>query len=90
MFGNFGRTCEAGMYAYVADAINTPYRLSKKNSRLLKAWHTYYSRVFETPDGILIDHHSMNGGKLGSGRHITFLAPFKKLVLDEEGNQRWM
>ena len=57
---------------------------------LLKAWHSYFSRYFDTPDGVLVNHHAMNGRKLENGRPVTYLAPFKKLTIDEEGFQRWV
>lgn len=90
MFGHFGAALKAGMYAYQADSFNGPYRVAKKNAFLLRAWQTYFSRYFETPDGVLVNHHSMDGCRNSAGRMITYLAPFKKLVIDEEGIQRWM
>jgi len=86
MFGGFGR----GMLAYSADGVRGPFRLAGENALLLRAGHTYFSRYFDSPDGILVNHHSMDGRKINSGRPVTYLAPFKKLVVDEEGVQRWL
>lgn len=90
MFGHFGNERPAGMHAYVADGKDGPFRLAKANSQLLQAWHTYFSRYFTTPDGVLINHHSMDGAKNDRGRPITYLAPLKELVVDGEGVQRWI
>lgn len=88
MFGRFKG--ESGMNAYVADSLEGPFRQSEKNNHLLKAWHTYFSRFFETPAGTLINHHSMNGEHNESKRSRTFVAPFKKLSIDADGTQRWL
>jgi hypothetical protein len=90
MFGHFGKQLPAGMHAYVADSPRGPFRLGQKNSQLLKAWHTYFSRFFTTPEGILVNHHSMDGKRNEYDRLITYLAPFKKLSIDDEGVQRWV
>ena len=90
MFGRFGIESEPGMHAYRADSINGPFHLAEKNSLLLYAWHTYFSRFFNTPDGVLVNHHAMDGRKLENGRPVTYLAPFKKFTVDTDGIQRWM
>jgi len=90
MFGHFGERRPAGMHAYVAESREGPFRLSEKNAQLLKAWHTYFSRYFVAPDGILINHHAMDGRNDKTGKSITYLAPFKKLLVDAEGVQRWI
>lgn len=90
MFGVFVQKDRAGMHAYVADSFEGPYRLAKKSSWLLQMDHAYFSRYFETPDGVLVNHHVMDGRKNDKNRAITYLAPFKKLSIDAEGIQRWM
>jgi hypothetical protein len=90
MLGHLGSQDKCGMYAYVADSATGPYRIAQKNPCLLNAWHTYYSRCFNTPEGLLVNHHSMNGERNAHGRSRTYLAPFKRLIIDNEGTQRWM
>ena len=89
MFGVFGGE-NAGMNAYTAEDLEGPFRLAKKNALLLRARHTYFSRYFDSPDGLLINHHAMNGETTEAGRPVTYLAPFKRFTLDSEGTQRWM
>ena len=76
MFGTGGL-----MVTLIADSPQGPFHASKKNFRLLSG-HTYFSRFFPTPDGILVNHHSIarDGG--------VYFAPLKRAVLDDEGTMR--
>ena len=85
MFGKW----YTGMVAYRADRVQGHYREGKAGDPLLQKRHTYFSRYFDTPEGILINHHSMDGRKIESGRVITYAAPFKRFTVDSEGIQRW-
>jgi len=86
MFGAGGN-----MWAYSADKITGPYKRCKVNPLLLARGHTYFSRFFPTPDGVLVNHHSMTGERKG-GRLIgfeTYASPLKRAVLDKEGVLRF-
>lgn len=69
------------MWSYVAEDVRGPYRRSAKNPRLLNAGHTYFSRFLPTPEGLLVNHHSM------SPRGV-YSAPLKRAVVDDEGTLR--
>ena len=54
---------------------------SRKNFRLLSG-HTYFSRFFPTPDGVLVNHHSI------ARNQQVYFAPLKSTVIDDEGTLR--
>jgi len=86
MFGSGG-----GMWAYSADKATGPYKRAPKNALLLAPKHTYFSRFFPTPGGVLVNHHSMTGEQKG-GRLIkwnTYVAPLKLAEVDKEGILRF-
>jgi hypothetical protein len=70
-----------GMLTLVADAPQGPFRPAKKNSRLLFG-HTYFSRFFPTPGGLLVNHHSIarNGE--------VYMGTLKRALVDAEGTMR--
>ncbi len=69
------------MMTLVADKPEGPFHAAKTNFRLL-AGHTYFSRFYPSPDGVLVNHHSIaRGGQV-------YFAPLKKAVLDEAGTLR--
>jgi len=84
MFGAGG-----AMWGYVADKVTGPYIRIEKNALLLQRGHTYFSRYFPTPDGLLVNHHAMSGKKNDKGRPITYMAPLKQVEIDSEGIQHW-
>ena len=92
MFGTSGQPRD-GMWTYVADDVRGPYRRAKKNGLLLNLWHTYFSRFLPTPDGVLVNHHSMSGARhyptAEIMRHICYAAPLKRAVVDSEGTLRF-
>ncbi len=76
MFGTGGL-----MVTLLADRPQGPFHAAKKNFLLLSG-HTYFSRFFPTPDGILVNHHSIaRDGEV-------YLAPLKRAVVDDEGTMR--
>ena len=86
MFGVSGE-----MVSYVADVVTGPYRRAEKNALLLRKGHTYFSRFLPTPTGLLVNHHAMSGRKhYGQQvRDVTYAAPFKRALVDAEGNLRF-
>ena len=76
MFGTGGL-----MVTLVADRPEGPFVAAQKNFRLL-AGHTYFARFFPTPDGLLVNHHSIaRDGQV-------FFGTLKATVLDDEGTLR--
>jgi hypothetical protein len=76
MFGTRG-----GMMTLVADRPEGPFVAAKKNFVLLSG-HTYFSRFFPSPRGLLVCHHSIaRDGQV----HFGML---KRAVVDREGTLR--
>lgn len=69
-----------GMATLIADQPQGPFRPARKNLHLLTG-HTYFSRFFPTPQGLLVNHHSMSS-------EGVYFAPLKQAVVDEEGTLR--
>ena len=69
------------MVTLVADQPEGPFHAAKKNFCLLSG-HTYFSRFLPTPQGILVNHHSIarNGQ--------VYFTPLKRAVVDSEGTLR--
>ncbi len=76
MFGT-----EGIMVTLIADKPEGPFYPAKKNFRLLSG-HTYFSRFFPMPDGILVNHHSI------ARDHQVYLGLLKQAVVDAEGTLR--
>jgi len=76
MFGTGGR-----MVTLVAEVPEGPFRAAGKNLNLLSG-HTYFARFFPTPDGVLVNHHS-----IARNRQVYF-APLKSALVDDEGTLR--
>lgn len=76
MFGTGGH-----MITLVADRPEGPFTPGHKN-RCLLSGHTYFSRFFPTPGGVLVNHHSMarNGQ--------VYFGTLKEARLDTEGTLR--
>ncbi len=76
MFGTGGL-----MVTLVADRPEGPFEAAKVNFRLLSG-HTYFSRFFPTPDGLLANHHS-----IARTRQVSF-GTLKRAVVDKDGALR--
>jgi hypothetical protein len=69
------------MVTLVAERPEGPFVAARKNLRLL-AGHTYFSRFFPTPGGLLVNHHSIaRNGQVSFGT-------LKAVHLDDEGTLR--
>jgi hypothetical protein len=77
MFGSYG----IGMQTLAADRPEGPFQVAIKN-RLLLGGHTYFSRFFPSPDGLLVNHHS-----IAKDGHI-FMGLLKRALVDAEGTMR--
>jgi hypothetical protein len=86
MFGKW----DTGMVCYTAKTITGPYERAVMNSVLLGGGmkHTYFARFFPTPDGLLVNHHTMAGAERPNGRQVTYAAPLKRAVV-EDNVLRW-
>lgn len=76
MFGTGGM-----MVTLIADTPEGPFHAAKKNSRLLSG-HTYFARFFPSPDGLLVNHHSI------ARDGWVYFAPLKSTVIDDDGTLR--
>jgi len=76
MFGTRGH-----MVTLVAERPEGPFQAARKNFCIL-AGHTYFSRFFPTPDGMLVNHHS-----IARDRKVYF-GTLKATVIDGEGTLR--
>ncbi len=76
MFGTGGI-----MVTLVADKPEGPFHAAKRNFRLLSGY-TYFSRFFPTPDGVLVNHHSIaRDGQV-------YFGTLKQAVVDNDGTLR--
>jgi hypothetical protein len=76
MFGSGGL-----MVTLVADRPEGPFVAARKNPRLLSG-HTYFSRFYRAPDGLLVNHHSVaRDGQV-------YFGTLKGTAVDEEGTLR--
>jgi len=90
LFCIFLSKVEFPMVTLVADKPEGPFRRAKKNFRLLSG-HTHFTRFFPSPDGVLVNHHSISrNGRIQyavlSGQ--AYFAPLKRAVIDAEGTLR--
>ena len=72
------------MTTLVADSPSGPFHVAEKNRTLLgslKRW-TYFSRFFPTPDGLLVNHHSI------APEDRIYLGLLKRAVVDDESTMR--
>lgn len=80
-------TVNCGMFMFVADTPDGPFRPSAKNFRILQnqsKMHAYFSRFFDTPDGTLVNHHSIAEGKFSDEHCVVYYAPLKKAQIIDE------
>lgn len=74
-----------GMYCFVADDAAGPFAPDQKAYRLLVSNGTYFARFYPMPEGMLVNHHSIERPS-ESSREVWF-APLKRAVL-EDGHLR--
>ena len=74
-----------GMFCFMSDRPEGPYRPDIEAYRLLVSKGTYFSRFYRTPDEVLVNHHSIE--LVGDGPRI-WMAPLKKAVVDAGGHLR--
>jgi hypothetical protein len=74
-----------GMFTFVADRPSGPFQRAKKNFPLLVSKghvNTYFARFFPTPQGILVNHHSITRSD------VVHFGLLKRAAVDAEGTMR--
>ena len=74
-----------GMFCFVSDAPEGPFRPDKEAYRLLNSNGTYFSRFYRTPNEVLVNHHSF---EQEGGTKNVWMAPLKRAVVDDAGHLR--
>jgi len=77
----------------IADSPRGPFRVCKKNSRLLVGNASYFTRFLDTPGGTLGNHQSWEhdpSKSLGVDPDRVYMAPLKRAHWDNEGTLRLM
>ena len=77
----------SGMYTFVADSVDGPFRPDTEAFPLLTSntppgvqRMTYFARFYRTPEELLVHHHS------SEQNDVVWLAPLKRAVVDEDGH----
>jgi hypothetical protein len=68
------------MMTLVADRPEGPFSPVPKNRILLTGGDTYFARFFQSPDGLLVNHHSCAG--------VIYFGTLKTALVDAEGTLR--
>jgi hypothetical protein len=74
-----------GMFAFVAERPSGPFQRAKKNFPLLVSKghvNTYFARFFPTPQGVLVNHHSI------ARSNMVHFGLLKRAAVDAEGTVR--
>lgn len=77
-----------GMFVLVADSPNGPFRPAQKNFELLRnhsKMHVYFSRFLDTPDGVLVNHHTLAEGQFSDDHFVVYFAPLKRASIIDGG-----
>ena len=85
MLGTHDSESHHGMFTFVAERPSGPFLRSKKNFRLLTSrghLNTYFARFFPTPQGVLVNHHSIARGGM------VHFGSLKRAAIDAEGTLR--
>ncbi|MBN2151420.1 MAG: hypothetical protein JW839_08245 [Candidatus Lokiarchaeota archaeon] len=76
-----------GMFLLEATDPAGPYVAAARNYHLLTSRHgwTYYSRFFPGPDGLYVNHQSIEDLSRSGGARFVHVAPIKRAMLDNAG-----
>ena len=80
-----------GVMTYTASDPKGPWMPMEKNNVMFSNrsfLHVYFPRLFDSPDGLLCNFHSLERANNEHGRPITWLTPIKQAVFDTEGTMR--
>jgi len=70
-----------GMFNFVSDTPSGPFRPSSRNFGLMRnqsKMHAYFARFLDSPDGILVNHHTLAEGQFSEAHYVVYYAPLKK------------
>jgi hypothetical protein len=71
-------TVNCGMFNFVSDMPSGPFRPSVKNFSLMRnqsKMHAYFTRFLDSPDGILVNHHTLAEGQFSDDHFVVYYAP---------------
>ena len=91
VLGNDFADFRPGQTTFIADSPAGPFVPAAKNRRLLVGNSSYFTRFVDTPDGVLVNHHSWElrqGAPLNVDDDTVCMAPLKRAVWDDEGTLR--
>lgn len=79
---------KCGMCVVTSDNPGGPFKSMNKNFELLSNnnyMNAYFMRFFQTPEGLFVNHHAITRIKNKNGHVMTYLAPIKRVIFDNEG-----
>lgn len=86
-------TTNCGMFNFVSETPYGPFRPSINNFSLLRnqsKMHAYFTRFLDSPDGVLVTHHTLAEGQFSDEHYVVYYAPLKKAqVIDETLYLSW-
>ena len=80
MVGDYA-SINCGMFTLVSDTPFGPFQPARKNFRLLQnqsKMHVYFSRFLDTPQGVLVNHHTLAEGQFSDDHCVVYFAPLKQ------------
>ncbi len=85
--GDYAST-NCGMFTLVADSPSGPFRPAPKNFGLLRnqsKMHAYFTRFLDTPDGVLVNHHTLAERQFSDDHFVVTFAPLKRATIIDGG-----
>ena len=73
-----------GMYCFSSDSPQGPFTPNADAYRLLVSDGTYFTRFYRSPDGMLVNHHSMESPHLAK----VWMAPLKRAIVGADRQLR--
>ena len=73
-----------GMFNFVSDTPFGPFRPSSRNFALMhnqSRMHAYFARFLDSPDEVLVNHHSLAEGQFSQEHYVVYYAPLKKVQI---------
>ena len=80
MLGDYAAT-NCGMFGFVSSSPSGPFRPCPRNYSLLRnqsKMHAYFTRFMDSPDGVLVMHHSIAEGQFSDEHFSVYYAPLKQ------------
>ncbi len=77
-----------GMFILLSDSPFGPFRSATKNFSLLRnqsKMHVYFSRFLDTPEGVLVNHHTLAEGRFSDDHFVVYFAPLKQARIIDGG-----